>query len=248
VSRALLAALAALALPLPARAQAVLHEGGPADYRSPQRWALELRFGPYYPDVDSEFSGDPAQRPHRLYFGKDKRVMMQLEVDYQFFQAFGTLAVGMQIGYFSESAKAFVESGAGDRSNDSTRLWLLPAALTLVYRFDVAARHWDVPLVPYGKVGLGYTLWTITDGNGKVATFDGDRGRGGTPGWQAAAGLALMLDVLDPGAARELDGEIGVNHTYLFIEATHVAASGLGRKGTLDVGDSTWMAGLMFEF
>lgn len=246
-----LAAAAAVVVPRAARAQAILHEQG-AEYSSPQRWGLELRLGPYHPDVDSEFGGDPETRPHRRYFGTKPRLMIQGELDYQFFQSFGTLAVGLQLGWFKESARAFVEGSGGtvsdERASDTTSLSLVPMAVTLVYRMDVAARRWGVPLVPYAKLGLGYTLWTITDGNGNIARADGaGRGRGLTRGWQAAAGLALLLDFLDTGAARELDNEIGINHTYLFIEAAHHDYSGLGRGDALRVGDSTWFAGLLFE-
>jgi hypothetical protein len=104
-------------------------------------------------------------------------------------------------------------------------------------------------VVPYGKVGLSYTLWQITDANGDVArSDDGHKGRGGTPGWQAAGGVALLLDFIDPGSARALDSDTGVNHTYLFAEIGRYEASGLGRKNALHVGDTTWVAGLMFEF
>lgn len=235
-----------------AHAQAISYDedGRPLDFRSPQRWAVELRFGPYYPDVDAEFkAGDPPVGPHEQFFGKKRRLMSQLEVDYQFFRAFGTAAVALQVGYFRETANAF-ELGTDKRSADETSLTLIPTALSLVYRFDVAARRWGIPLVPYAKAGLSYTMWTISDSNGNVARADmtSGRGRGGTPGWQAAAGLSLMLDFLDPGSARELDSGSGVNHTYLFFELAHFAVDGLGRDKALNVGDSTWLAGLMFEF
>src|SRR5262249_23361571 len=59
----LLAAVSLVARP--ARAQTGGSLGGslgietapPTSYRSPQQWAIELRFGPYRPDVDSEFGG-----------------------------------------------------------------------------------------------------------------------------------------------------------------------------------------------
>lgn len=244
-------ALTALAAS-PAQAQVVLHDEPPASFRSPQSWALELRAGPYYPAIDSEFTS--GTRPHEQYFGKKKRVMFQLEVDYQFFDLFGTLAVGASVGYLRENANAFIAPAAGQmptqRSNDRTSLILAPAALLLVYRLDVAAQNWGVPLVPYAKAGLNYTAWWITDGNGDTARDPSGTGkaRGATPGWQVAVGLALMLDWLEPSSARELDGNTGVNHTYLFAEYLHVESSGLGRKNVLDVGDTTWAAGLLFEF
>jgi hypothetical protein len=230
------------------------------DYRTPREWAIELRFGPYAPDVDSEFSGRAT--PYRDLFGSKRHLMSQLEFDWQFFQAFGSLAVGAVIGYYNESAKAFVldpttgqcqpdpksTTGACLRSGDNTTLRLIPLAALLVYRWDVAAEHWKVPLVPYAKLGLNYTFWQINDGNGDVPYYLGGHGSGGTVGWQAAAGMSLMLDILDPDAARGLDMETGVNHSYLFFEWNHVDASGLGMSKQFHVGDSRWVIGLMFEF
>ena len=67
-------------------------------------------------------------------------------------------------------------------------------------------------------------------------------------GWQAAIGLSLRLDFLDPSTARGFDSDSGVNHTYAFFEMAHIDGSGLYRKDVLRVGDNTWFAGLMFEF
>ena len=88
----------------------------------------------------------------------------------------------------------------------------------------------------------------MTDGNGHTPSVGGGRGAGGTLGWQAAVGIAFLLDFLDPAAARGFDADAGVNHTYAFFELTTIQASGLGRKNALHVGDNTWFAGLLLEF
>jgi hypothetical protein len=245
--RALVAFLLVTAAAPLARAQAVLHEEEPTPYATSQRWAIELRFGLYRPDVDSEFKG--ASKPHEDFFGSKRRLMFQMEGDYQFFNRFGTAAVALSAGYFRETAKAFVEGGDGtERSGDSTGLTLYPVSAGLVYRFDVPVRRFNIPLVPYVKGGLTYTFWSISNGNGEVATAAGGRGRGGTPGWYGGVGVSFLLNFLDPTAARTFDSDSGVNRTYLFFELDHMDGSGLGRKNVLHVGDDTWFAGLMFEF
>jgi hypothetical protein len=241
-----------MALPATARAQAILHDEDELpvhhDYRSPQRWAFELRLGPYSPNIDEELSGPAEERPHQKFFGTKTRLMFQAELDYQFFRRFGSAAVSAQLGYFREKGKALIEAD-GSPSNDDTSLALTPFALGIVYRMDEAARRWNIPVVPYGKVGLGYTLWNIQNGNGDTAHSPlGGTGRGATPGWYAAGGIALLLDFLDTSASRALDSDTGVNHTYLFLEGAHYELSGLGRKNMLHVGDTTWFAGLLFEF
>jgi hypothetical protein len=248
----------------PARAQNIALESDETSgdlsrsFRTSKEWAIELRFGAYRPDVDSEVSGS-GQTPYKTMFGGGRHLMSQLEVDWQFFQKFGSLAAAVATGYYSVGAKAFVADpatgkcvtdpsapGVCVRSGDSTSLRLIPIAALLVYRWDVAADLWQIPLVPYAKLGFNYTFWDITDGNGGVPHAAGGRGSGGTLGWQACAGISLMLDMLDPGATRSLDMETGINHTYLFFEWDLV--DGLGVNHQLHVGDSTWIVGLMFEF
>ena len=216
---------------------------------------MELRMGPYRPDIDSEFQSRPAaERPHQLYFGNKRRLLSQVELDYQLWNGFGSLGIGAQIGYFRETAKAFVDPGDGVtpsvRSGDTTRLMLVPTSLSLVYRFDVAAVRLGIPLVPYAKAGLDWVYWSVTNGNGDVTVDKGSsgKGRGDATGFHGAVGLSLLLDVFDPGASQEFDSETGVNHTYLFFELAHYEINGLGSKAQPRLGDTTWSTGFMFEF
>jgi hypothetical protein len=231
-------------------------------YETPKEWAIELRFGPYRPNVDSEFSGSTGSpAPYQLIFGGKRHLMSGMELDWQFFQAFGTLAAGVGFGYFKATATAFqaLADNSGQcvkdsndncvPSGDNTSLRLIPLSALLVYRWDVAADRWGIPLVPYAKLGLNYTLWKVTDGNGSVPyPAAGGHGSGGTAGWQGALGGSFLLDFIDPSAARSLDMETNINHSYFFFEWNWVQATGLGMSNKLHVGDSRWVLGLMFEF
>lgn len=229
----------------PRHAEAQVIRGDDNVYRSPQHFALELRFGPYSPDIDSEFDGKAT--PHRDFFGSNRRLMSQFELDYQIIRHVGSLGVGLAMGYFSETGNNRLASGAP--SDDTSSLKLIPFSVSAVYRFDLLLERFHVPLVPYGKLGLDYALWWVTNGNGEVPEdATGGTGRGGTLGWHAAIGLSLVLDFLDPVAAHQFDIEMGVNHTHLFAELGHWDISGLGAGHRLHVGDNTWMAGLLFEF
>jgi hypothetical protein len=221
---------------------------------SPREYAIEMRFGLYRPNIDSEFSGN-GDKPQAYIFGNKRRPMWQMELDWEFLQEFGTLSLGGVIGYYKENARACTQAGLDAtppscvRSGDNTGLRLIPLAALLVYRMDEAAQRWGIPLVPYAKIGLNYTIWTVTNGDGNVASApSGGRGQGGTMGWQASVGLSLQLDFIDASAARGFDADTGVNHTYAFFELDHIDSSGLYRKDVLRVGDDTWFAGLMFEF
>ena len=117
-----------------------------------------------------------------------------------------------------------------------------------MYRFDLPYERLNIPLIPYGKLGFDYILWTVNDGNGEVPSAAGGRGQGGTLGWHGAVGLSLALDWFDQHAANQFDEELGVNHTHLFFEYSHMAVNGLGQKNRLHVGDDSWSAGMLFEF
>ncbi|MBI5482143.1 MAG: hypothetical protein HY906_25030 [Deltaproteobacteria bacterium] len=261
--RALLHALVALAA-LPAAAQLPGPGSGGVEpeksYASPKHFAFEAKFGPYKPSIDDEFpSGQTG--PYSRYFG-GSGLMSQFEFDYQLFQKFGSIGVGLGLGYFTKSGKSFpclpgtgaaCEPDFSTKSGDSTSINVLPLALLAIYRFDVLALRYRVPVVPYVKGGLTYSFWWINKGNGKVASVTGadgtkDNGRNGQFGLTVTGGVALMLDAFDTGAGRELDGALGINHTYIFWEWNWSGADGFGAKSALRIGDSNWLAGLAFEF
>jgi len=207
---------------------------------SPRGWNLELRFGPYRPDVDSEFAdrGQDA-RPFEQLFSSSRRLMMQLELDRQLSHRAGTWSVGLGAGYYRASAAAL----SGDlkaRSGDETALRLIPLSAALVYRADGLRQRWGSPVVPYAKLGLDCTLWHASDTS--QANVDGR-----TFGWHTAAGVAIDLSPLDPEAARAMDRESGVNQTAVFLEVARYSLDGFGSGAALHVGDTTWFAGLMLE-
>ena len=207
---------------------------------SPRAWNFELRFGPYRPDVDSEFSdrGSPA-RPYAQTFGSSRHLMVGLEIDRQVLHRGGTWAVGLGVGHYQVSAAAF-EANLTTRSGDETTLTLVPVWLSLVYRADILRQRFHSPLVPYAKAGLDCSIWKTSDTS--EPSTDGK-----TFGWHAAAGVSLDLSILDPEDARAMDRESGVNQTAVFFEFTHDSLDGFGSGSVLHVGDTTWTAGLMVE-
>jgi hypothetical protein len=242
-------ALAAVITAWPALAQAEVDEFGSYgrsryDAESPQQVAVELRFGRYVPNADDGLSGTPYQD----VFGDDNRYYGGLEVDWQLLRIpyFGTLSPGIGGGYTRSGATARFESD-GRESGDTTRLHIFPFYLVGVLRADVIARETPVPLVPYGKLGLGVALWRVTDGNG-TASSDGVSGRGLSYGPQFMLGAMFLLDALDREDALEADASIGLNNSYLFAEWYVSQLDGFGSDDRLEVGTNTWMLGLAFEF
>jgi hypothetical protein len=226
-------------------AEAVADE--PRSWREPrppeskQFAAFELRFGPYSPKIDDPF---PTSKPYESVFGTDHRVLVGLEVDWQALRIphFGTLGPGFGWSYTHMTAQAFI-TGTTTPSAEETNLAIMPMYGVAVLRFDELARNGGIPLVAYGKAGLGYGLWWTGNDVDTVR-------RGHTWGTQFALGGMFLLDVLDTRAAFEIDNEWGVNNTYFFFE---LMVSNLNDfKGSNDtsvmrIGSTTWIAGLALE-
>jgi len=231
---------------------------------SPQHFGAEIKLGPYLPDVDRRYSGDwPG--PYASIFGKTDdlgnpvddpkdAVMVAGAFEWQIVYLAGPLGVGLQVAFMRDKANALiaepVPEGEPVRSSaDSTTFSVLPLALQPVYRFELLADRWKVPLVPYVKAGLAYAFWWSKDGSGDISSNDaGEKGRGGTWGWQLNTGGMLRLDFLEPGTARAMDRTTGINHTYLFGEYQLSRIDGFGSDKSISLGDSTWFAGLAIEF
>lgn len=235
---------------------------------SPRRWMFELKFGPYKPNVDAEpgLSGKPYREIFACLPGSSckKRfpgwqLMSQVELDIELWQGHGTLGLGATWGFFRISGKSLVltdpdqpynpESNPYIRSGDDTTFNIMPFILQVVYRWDYAARKWHVPLVPYVKGGAVYSIWWIEKADRDLARFSsGGKARGGTFGYQVNAGLSFQIDMLEPSAAKRMDQESGINHTYIFVEFVHSQVR-WARDDRIRLGvPASFMAGLAMEF
>lgn len=221
------------------------------DYRSPQNFALEVRGGPYYPDVDDEFDGSAT--PFQDSFEDHSRLRVGFEVDWQALRTpIASLGVGLSAGLIRYVGTARFE-GSGEKSSEETTLIVVPLVAVAVVRFDFAIREWQIPLAPYAKLGFGTYLWFAEDGDG-TARADGPDGEadavlgsGRTHGLELSGGVAFLLDFLEPQAARKLDADAGVNHSYLFAEILWANIDGFGASEVMNLGDTTWNLGLLLE-
>ena len=213
--------------------------------RAEPRFALELRLGPYRPDVDAAFG---ATKPYQKVFGDSTRYMVGAEFDWAPLRIphFGSLGVGGLLGYTSASANAQFSDGSGPSAEDTKfTMWMLGALAVL--RIDALAHETWIPLVPYAKIGPAVGLWTAENGLG-TSEVAGQLGRGKTFGMIYAVGAMLQLDFLDRQAAKTFDAEQGVRHTYFLGEYTWSDVNGLGQSGAMRLGDKTWTLGLAMQF
>ena len=227
----------------PRRRRAPTYE--PRDFRTDQNFAFELRFGPYPPKIDNEFDG--ANGPFELIYGNKKRVHVGAEADWQALRIpyLGTLGPGLGWSYVRFKANAPYANDPSVRSPQPTNLWLMPMYGVAVLRVDVLAQRYSIPIVPYAKAGFSWTFWKSTDA-GEVSTFDDEKARGLETGLQFQIGGMLWLNWLAPQTALDLDNTAGVNNAYLYVEYLNSTVDSFG-KG-MQVGTSTWVAGLAWEY
>ncbi|NUP09728.1 MAG: hypothetical protein HOW73_27090, partial [Polyangiaceae bacterium] len=261
-----------------ARAQAGIPDSNwrqhdrPAAPPADTQFAFEVRFGPYWPQVDSEpgLTGTPYEDT----FGNDGLFYFGLEFDYMPLRIpyVGMIGAGVGWGYTWASAHALAEGcdpntapdpeedeGEDDlgpcETDDTTSLKIMPMYASLVLRADELMRRTGVPLVPYGKFGFGFAYWSSNTTSG---TSHIERGKPGnedddlwaqdvTIGLTASAGLALALNWLDAASAGSLRESTGIGHAYLFGEWMGAFLDGFG-GGQMHVGTQTFVTGLAFDF
>lgn len=231
----LLAALLALALAPVARAES-------------RRWgSFELGAGPYLPDVDSEFSASPG--PYEQVFGTKQGWMFRAGASMALLSTpYLVLEAGVKSGFMRRSGRGQITDpatpGVWQPSGDRTALSILPTSATLTLRVDWLVEKLKIPISLYGRGALERYNWWVTDGGGHSVE------RGATNGWSATAGAAFLLDFFDRGLARELDEDTGVNHTYVFFDATTTRIDDFGADDSWDLSADrlAYAAGLLFVF
>lgn len=244
--RARLALLALCAFPAAAAAAIPGMDYHP--HQSSQDFALELRTNFFKPEIDS--APGLTGTPYESTFGGDTRLGLGAEFDWQFLRdpRIGSIGVGANVGRWATTAKALNYVDLTPTGDDTT-LHLWQFAGLGVFRFEALANI-GIPLVPFAKAGLGYTLWRSYGPDGTYGSRkpNGNRAIGGSYGFQWSAGLALLLDSLDPSSAKNLDEATGVNNTYLFFEYTDAALNSASSGSALRVGGETLTGGLALEF
>ncbi len=232
----------------------------PDDYEEDLvKWHVGVRVGPYTPGIDKQFGMEPG--PYADMFG-GYQVLPMLDVDRVLWRGFGQLGVGGSIGYMQKTANAWVDGSSPtdpDRMRspgDENTFRLMPLALTAVYRLTWFDDEYGIPVVPYVRGGLSYYLWWIkTNGNTSTACWDGtddpncdkDKAIGASYGIQGAIGIAIRAERIDAAAATSMR-QGGIQHAGFYAELSVAKVDGFGSETKLSVGDTTWFAGVDFEF
>lgn len=193
------------------------HYAKPIVIESPMWFAFELKLGPFRPDY-------PAFKES---FGSDRGWLLATELDITAYHIpyVGQLNAGLGWGWANFDGRAPVVPGGGS-SGESTELTIYPMSLLAVLRIDALARYTVVPLTFAGKIGGDFVRWKAKTGS----STDGD---GLNTGLRWAGQVALELDFLDRKAARRLDDDFEINHTYLMFEYFGSRTKGTGGESFL---------------
>lgn len=233
--------LAAFALALAAASAATVAEAqyfddvAPArrDPSTPERFALELRIGPYTPHIPGGAFDDTFD---------DDGLLFAFEYDVFIWRIpyVGPFGIGAGFGWAGFSAKAMVPGGG--TSDETTRLDMFPLPVLAQLRIDVLARELRIPFVFVGKLGADVIFW-------EASTGEQDDASGIAFGLRWGVQIALELDFLDRPSARMMDEEWGINHTTLFLELYGSGADSALAGAELEIGtDLAWTVGLGFTF
>jgi hypothetical protein len=197
------------------------------DWISPERFALEARVGPYHPD----FAAFDA------FYDDDDGPLLAVELDVIAwrFEDIAYLAGGGSIGTVSFDGSTL--DMLGEATSEETSFSIVPLQLMAVVRVDALARKLSVPFILTGKLGYQWAAWD-TDSGGV------DDADGWSVGLAWAAQIALDLDFFEPSAARQMDEEWGINHSFLFFEYFGFEPT----SSSLPLGGEAWCAGLGFMF
>lgn len=199
---------------------------------------------------------DPTSRSGKKLPAK-AHPLYTIGVDIHLYQGIGgSVGLGGSFGFMQFVGQGLGVSGDSRElfeSSDTTVLHIAPLTLVGFYRFELLRDELSIPVVPYLRGGLAYTVWAVTRGDGGLSTGQKDvhtepnTGIGGKLGLTATGGLGITLDTIDPTSARRLFQSTGIRSTSIFIEYYFAWVDGFGGDG-FDFSEDSWNAGLYLEF
>jgi hypothetical protein len=213
---------------------------------SPEFFRVEIQTGPFGPNLDKGLSA----RPYKQVFGTKTPLLTRLSLHVNFFGGFGHASLGAALGIWQNSGHALKEDRVS-AAGDTEALSLYTMTPVLGYRADFIYTKWKVPLVPFAKVGYGFTYFSDTKSGKNTSGTDPATGQkwhsyGWASGLEWAAGLEFPLDFFDQRRASNLDEEFGINSTGIYGE--YSSSDWKGLHGGLPLGGGTWSGGLYLAF
>ena len=187
-------------------------------------WSLELKAGAFFPQTSGW-----SKYYDSNYTGEYGAALA--------YKVHRLVEIGLEGSYLTASGKGQLLQHQA--TSGSVTYELAPLSIFVLGRalFDE-----DQLLVPYA--GAGYTrLFYRQEVKGEGTT------EGSVNGFNARAGLQILLDGLERDASRSLYKDYGIHHTYLFVEGKYLdARADTVSGGSVNLGGTSALAGFLFEF
>lgn len=187
-------------------------------------WSMEVKGGRFSPDIDN----------WKDYYGNDSTGHYAGTLAYKIFRQ---LEAGVEGAYVRDEGQGYAPQH--QMITGKVKYETAPLSVFALFRGVFKEDQWVVPYF-----GGGWTRVYF-----KERVEDQPIVRGSANGYHARAGVQLLLDGIDPRASTNLFLEYGVHHTYFFIETQSISAKITDATGiSIDLGGTSWLGGLLFEF
>jgi hypothetical protein len=187
-------------------------------------WSLEVKGGKFLPAIDGWAASYGERSTGQFEASLAYKILRQVEV-------------GVAAGRIRDGGQGWAQIHQEYAGHINYQLF--PVNAFVVLRGVFNENQW---IVPY--VGGGWTRMYYKEELNLQPTV-----RGYTDGSHVRGGLQFLLDALDAHAAANLLMDYGVFHTYFFVEAQRTRAMIETVSGeSIDLGGTSWLGGLLFEF
>ncbi len=187
-------------------------------------WSLAFKGGLFVPDISN----------WATYYGRRDTSEFGGSLAYKLSRR---IEVGIQGTYLEDKGKGLAPLHG--TTGGSVTYQLFPVDAFILVRGVFSEKQ---VLVPY--VGGGWTRIYYKEEVQYQSTA-----RGFADGYHGRAGLQLLLDGIDTSASTNMYLDYGIFHTYFFVETEYSRVmADTTTSGTVNIGGTSWFAGLLFEF
>ncbi len=187
-------------------------------------WSVEIKGGTFIPALD-DWSQNYGRRNTTEFGGSIA------------YKVWRPLEVGLEGEAIQDTGQGFAP--LHNKAAGKVTYQLFPLNAFILARGIFTEEQWVVPYVGGGWTRMFYDEKIENQGTA----------RGTVDGYHARAGLQFLLDGIDASASNSFYLEYGVFHTYLFLEAEYTRAMAeTVSGGSVNLGGTSWLGGLLIEF
>jgi hypothetical protein len=182
-------------------------------------WSLEVKGGKFFPDQDN----------WETFYGDDNTSQFAVAFGYKFLRK---LEVGAEVGFIRDEGVGLLP--LNQTLGGEVKYTLIPLDVFVLFRAVFKENQWVVPYVGGG--------WTRAYYSQEITNQDDVEGK--ADGYNARAGIQILLDNMAPKQAHSAQEGIGLDNSYLIFEAKTFSA----KKNGIELGGTSYLIGLLFEF